>query len=413
MTQQKTASRSSNTTNRVAMTLWFLIVLGVLSAGLAYIGWRLITPFALTRFGKIASWGALTMGILLPLIAMMIGRRFPVWQGPLAWVAYVGLGFISFVFTLLVIRDVLFLGGVGIYKLLAFFRSPDGIPLDTARRTFLAQATGLGVIGAAGLLTSYGIYEARKRPGIANVTVPLKNLPPAFDGFRIVQITDIHAGLTIGREWIAAVTEEVAALSPDLIVLTGDLVDGSVPNLREDVEPLAGLQAPNGKFFVTGNHEYYSGAEPWVEEVRRLGFVPLMNEHVLIEKNGDRIVLAGVTDVSAGGMVPQHRSDPERAFAGAPNDTTRILLAHQPRSITAAAPFGVDLQISGHTHGGQFIPWNLLASIGQPYLKGLHDHNGTWVYVSKGTGYWGPPVRLGVRSEITVLTLTQKNGLVD
>ncbi len=392
------------------MTLWTLTVIGVLTAGLFYIGWRLITPFDLPKWGKVAAWVGLALMILLPFFGMILGRRLPAWQGTLSWITYISLGFISFVFTLLVIRDVLYLGGLGVNKLMAFFRPELPPALDAARRSFLIEATNLGVLGVAGVLTSYGIYEARKRPGIVNVTVPLKNLPAAFEGFRIVQISDIHAGLTIGREWIATVAEDVASLAPDLIALTGDLVDGSVAHLRDDVEPLASLKAPFGRYYVTGNHEYYSGAAPWVEEVQRLGFTPLMNEHVIIEKNGERLVLGGVTDVTAGGFIAEHRSDPQRAFAGAPTDTTRILLAHQPKSINAAASVGIDLQISGHTHGGQFFPWNLLATLGQPYLKGLHDHNGTWVYVSKGTGYWGPPVRVGARSEITVLTLTKEKG---
>ncbi|MCU0412395.1 MAG: metallophosphoesterase [Bacteroidetes bacterium] len=392
------------------MTLWTLTVIAVLTAGLFYIGWRLITPFDLPKWERVAAWVGLALMILLPFFGMILGRRLPAWQGTLSWITYISLGFISFVFTLLVIRDVLYLGGLGVNKLMAFFRPELPPALDAARRSFLIEATNLGVLGVAGVLTSYGIYEARKRPGIVNVTVPLKNLPAAFEGFRIVQISDIHAGLTIGREWIATVAEDVASLAPDLIALTGDLVDGSVAHLRDDVEPLASLKAPFGRYYVTGNHEYYSGAAPWVEEVRRLGFTPLMNEHVIIEKNGERFVLGGVTDVTAGGFIAEHRSDPQRAFAGAPSDTTRILLAHQPKSINAAASVGIDLQISGHTHGGQFFPWNLLATLGQPYLKGLHDHNGTWVYVSKGTGYWGPPVRVGARSEITVLTLTKEKG---
>ena len=390
------------------MMLWFFVVIGVLSAGFAYIGWRLITPFDFSRSGKILAWATLVLLILLPVLATFFGRWNPRWRGPLSWVAYLSLGFLSFVFTLLVLRDLALLGSGLFNRLLALFRPDQAAAVDASRRAFLLQATDLGVLGAAGLLTSYGVYQARKRPGIVNVTVPLRNLPPAFEGFRIVQFTDIHAGLTIGRDWIATIAEEVESLKPDLIAFTGDLADGTVSHLHRDVEPLAALHAPHGKFFVTGNHEYYSGAVPWVEEVRQLGYTPLMNEHTLITKDGQSIVLAGVTDHSAGGFIPEHRSDPAKALAGAPSDTTRIILAHQPRTVTAATPAGVDLQLSGHTHGGQFFPWNLLASVGQPYLKGLHDHNGTWVYVSKGTGYWGPPVRVGSRSEITVVTLTGK-----
>jgi len=194
-------------------------------------------------------------------------------------------------------------------------------------------------------------------------------------------------------------------LRGDLIAFTGDLVDGSVTHLREDVLPMSRLTAPYGKFFVTGNHEYYSGAEAWVEEAKRLGFDVLLNEHRVIHCKEDQFVLGGVTDVSAHSFVPIHRSDPVAAFTDAPAGLVKVLLAHQPRSLEAAQKAGVDLMLSGHTHGGQFFPWNLVAGIGQPLLKGLKQFGSTWVYVSKGTGYWGPPIRLASRAEITVVTL--------
>ena len=217
--------------------------------------------------------------------------------------------------------------------------------------------------------------------------------------------------MTVKRDWIETIARQVEELKPDLLAFTGDLADGSVPHLRDEVAPLADLRAPYGKFFVTGNHEYYSGAEPWVEEVDRMGYRVLLNEHDLISKNGSSILLAGVTDYSGGTFLPHHRSDPAKAVEGAPADTVKILMAHQPRTVYAAALLGFDFILTGHTHGGQFFPWNLVATIGQPYIQGLHNRDGAWVYVSKGTGYWGPPVRLGARSEITVFTLTRGTPL--
>ena len=171
--------------------------------------------------------------------------------------------------------------------------------------------------------------------------------------------------------------------------------------------PLAQLKAPFGKFFITGNHEYYSGAESWIEEADRLGYKPLINQHHVLKRGTSSLLLAGVTDFTAGQFIKAQESSAEVAVSGAPSCDVRILLAHQPKSIFGALPFQFDLQISGHTHGGQFFPWNVFAAVGQPYVLGLHKMENTWVYVSKGTGYWGPPVRLGARSEITILKLTK------
>jgi uncharacterized protein len=195
-------------------------------------------------------------------------------------------------------------------------------------------------------------------------------------------------------------------LNVDLIAVTGDLVDGSVQQLSVHTAPLAGLTARHGAYFVTGNHEYYSGERAWTAEIRRLGMHVLKNEHVVLEHDGTSLVLAGVTDYSAHHFDPAQRSDPAAALRGAPADAgARILLAHQPSSATAAANAGFDVQISGHTHGGQFWPWNLFVHFFQPFSGGLHRLKNLWIYVSRGTGYWGPPNRFGVPSEITRIRL--------
>ncbi|HTK82170.1 MAG TPA: metallophosphoesterase [Bacteroidota bacterium] len=388
---------------------WITIVFTILCIGCVYVGLRLIVPAKIGMMWKVIAWTGLILLFALPVASSFLMRRFENLTDPLSWIAYTSLGFLSFVFTFLVIRDVVWLialGAVNLYALGQKLTSHPPVQLDPSRRNFLLQVTNVGVLGVAASLTGYGIYQARRKPGIVEITVPITRLPKEFSDFRIVQITDIHAGLTVRRDWIEVVVNEVKQLKPDLIAFTGDLADGSVPHLRSDVEPFAELEAPHGKFFITGNHEYYSGVEQWVEEARRLGYDVLLNEHRLIQRNGASIVLAGVTDYSGGQFLPSHKSDPRAAIHNAPQDRPRILLAHQPRSLYQAESLGYDLMISGHTHGGQFFPWNLVATLGQPYIKGLHDHNGTWVYVSKGTGYWGPPVRLGARSEITVITLT-------
>ena len=243
----------------------------------------------------------------------------------------------------------------------------------------------------------------------------LTGLPAALQGFTMVQLSDVHVGPTIRQAYLRRIVDRVNALGADLVAITGDLVDGKVGELGRHVVPLADLQSRHGTFFVTGNHEYYSGAHAWIVELRRLGLTVLMNEHVVLkhgelsgsdlDKVSAELVLAGVTDFSAHHFDEAHRSDPAAALFGAPPDVIRVLLAHQPRSAAAAAKAGFDLQLSGHTHGGQFWPWNLFVRFQQPFTSGLRRLDALWVYTSRGTGYWGPPKRFGAPSEITLLRL--------
>jgi hypothetical protein len=270
------------------------------------------------------------------------------------------------------------------------------------------RLSGATVGALALLVTAIGWFNAKRTARVVSVEVPIAGLPDALAGFTIVQISDIHVGPTIRRPYVEAIVERVNALQPDVVAVTGDLVDGSVADLAPHVAPLAGLRATHGTFFVTGNHEYYSGADAWIAELRRLGLRVLLNEHVLLRRGGASVVLAGVTDVSAHHFDRAHRSDPAAALSGAPADAAaRVLLAHQPRSAAAAARAGFDLQLSGHTHGGQFWPWNLFVPLQQPFTAGLHRLEKLWVYVSRGTGYWGPPKRFCAPSEITRVRLVQ------
>ncbi len=392
--------------------IWCLIV----GTGYAYVGWRLIHTASLQPPWSTAAWTALIILYILPIssFGLAINRLEHPVVDTLAWGAYTALAFMVFVISLLIVRDVGMLAWYGLTYVLSLFENVGTTPLSqddalsVGRRAFLMQASDAGIVGAATIMTGIGIYEARKKPGIVRVDVPLPNLPEAFDGFRIVQLTDIHAGLTVSRPFVETAVREANALGADLIAFTGDLVDGTIEHLRYHVEPMKELSAPHGTFFITGNHEYYSGAQEWVQEVQRMGMDVLLNEHRLITRDGATIVLAGVTDHGAGNFIRDHASSPARALENAPAGSTKVLLAHQPKSIFEAAKAGCDLMISGHTHGGQFFPWNYMVALDQPYVSGLHKHNGTHIYVSKGTGYWGPPVRLGVRSEITVITLRKE-----
>ena len=201
------------------------------------------------------------------------------------------------------------------------------------------------------------------------------------------------------------VVDEVNGLAPDMIVHTGDIVDGSVDSLFNDASPMGDFSAPHGVWFCTGNHEYYSGVDQWVDALQTLNMRPLLNENALVDTGQGRILMAGVTDYQADRTHPAHVHSPERAMADAPDHDVSILLAHQPISIYDASQAGFDIQLSGHTHGGQYFPYTLAIHLFQPYVRGLHLHNDTLLYVNVGTGYWGPPMRLGAEPEITLHTL--------
>ena len=260
-------------------------------------------------------------------------------------------------------------------------------------------------MGLAGGMTGAGYYEARRLARVREVDIPVAGLPADLEGFRIVQVSDIHLGPTIKADYLRGIVERVNALAPDAIAITGDLVDGRPDRMSGELAPLGELRAAHGAFFVTGNHEYYWDALGWSAAVAERGVDVLTNQHRVLERGRGRILLAGVTDYGAHRFLEAHRSDPVAARQGAPATDVSILLAHQPRSAFAAARAGYDLQLSGHVHGGQFFPWNLAVGLVQPFTTGLHRYKNLWLYVNAGTGYWGPPVRVGVPSEITLVRL--------
>jgi predicted MPP superfamily phosphohydrolase len=276
---------------------------------------------------------------------------------------------------------------------------------DPSRRYVLNRMLAAGTSIAAAGIAGWGVKSALSEVAVRKLAVPLAKLPPSMAGLTVVQITDVHIGPTLGHDWLARVVAKINALSPDVVVITGDLVDGSVDDLRAHVAPLADLRAKHGVFFVTGNHEYYSGVDSWLSELARLGIRALRNERVEIKQGDVAIDLAGVDDWSAHSFGHGHGADLPRALEGRDPSRALILLAHQPRQIVEAAKLGVGLQLSGHTHGGQIFPWNFMVRLQQPYVAGLHRHEGTLVYVSRGTGYWGPPMRVGIPAEITHFTL--------
>ncbi|WP_406093418.1 metallophosphoesterase [Streptomyces sp. NBC_01013] len=272
-------------------------------------------------------------------------------------------------------------------------------PPAPSRRLFVARAVG-GAAATAGLgTTAYGAYGVLRGPRVKRVTVPLARLPRSAHGFRIAVVSDVHLGPILGRAHTQRIVDTVNRTQPDLIAVVGDLVDGSVADLGPAAEPLARLRSRHGAFFVTGNHEYYSGAAEWVDHVRELGLHPLENARVEI----DGFDLAGVNDIAGG----SEGRGPDFGRALGDRDRTRaaVLLAHQPVVIDEAVEHGVDLQLSGHTHGGQLWPGNFIAELSNPTVAGLERYGDTQLYVTRGAGAWGPPVRVGAPSDVTVVEL--------
>ncbi|WP_405389023.1 metallophosphoesterase [Streptomyces sp. NBC_01102] len=275
---------------------------------------------------------------------------------------------------------------------------------DPSRRLFVARAVG-GAAALAGLGTvGYGTYGVLRGPRVKRVTVPLAKLPRSAHGFRIAVVSDIHLGPVLGRAHTRRIVDAINATRPDLVAVVGDLVDGSVADLGTAAEPLAGLEARHGSYFVTGNHEYFSGAAEWVDHVRELGLHPLENARVEI----GGFDLAGVNDVA--GESEGQGPDFVRALGDRDRGRASVLLAHQPVVIDDAVAHGVDLQLSGHTHGGQLWPGNLLAGLANPTVAGLERYGDTQLYVSRGAGAWGPPVRVGAPSDITVVELASRQA---
>ncbi|HEY0848238.1 MAG TPA: metallophosphoesterase [Noviherbaspirillum sp.] len=373
-----------------ASTQIILLLLALLHA---YIGWRILPDLPVPPLVQVlgGTWLVASL-ILVPagLLAHAI-RRQPL-ADRVAWAGLLALGMFSSLLVMTFFRDIA-LGVALLFGLLG-------------KDVVTWSAVAVPVL--AGLMTLIGFLNARRVAAVVDVDVPIAGLPDALHGFTIAQISDIHVGPTIKRGYLEAIVDAVNTLDADLIAVTGDLVDGSVRRLAPHTAPLSRLRARHGAYFVTGNHDYYSNAHEWIPELRRLGLRVLLNEHVVLRHAEASLLVAGVTDYTAHYFDESHRSDPHAALAGAPDDVAvRVLLAHQPRSAPAAADAGFDLQLSGHTHGGQFFPWNFFVPMQQPYVAGLKRLRTLWVYTSRGTGYWGPPKRFGAPSEITRVRLVR------
>ena len=364
--------------------------------------WRgLIRPASLP-----AKWHRLTTGLLL-LSFGSIPATFMFWEEAslrlgrwIAYPAFIWIGMLLYFFPLLIASDIF---RIGLW--LKFSKQKPAEPENHYRRLFINRSIASSVTAIAAIGGGSALYFGTRRPSVKKVQIELARLPAALSGMRIVQLTDLHIGPLLGQDWLADVVKQTNALAPDLIAITGDIVDGSVDRLRTDIRPLSQLKARFGTFMVTGNHEYYAGVDHWLPHFRELGLRTLLNERVSIGDGHASFDLVGINDFNAGRRRPDHRADLPLALKGRDSQKETILLAHQPRAVGEAAELGIGLQLSGHTHGGQMWPWHYFVYLQQPYLSGLHRLKETQIYVSEGTGFWGPPMRLASRAEITEITL--------
>jgi uncharacterized protein len=364
---------------------------------------------------------------LLPSLAVMLRRTLPLGDAaPLNWVAYSWLGVAFYALVALVALEPVRLVGTLWFRR----REPKVVPGEPRRavqqdggtapdhgavredgdvlhrRLFLARGlavtAGVVALGTAGT----GAYFANSPPVVRRVPVTLAGLDPALDGLRIVTFSDGHLSATYGGRRFERVVELVNAQRPDVVAIVGDLVDGEVSELREEVAPLADLVSEQGVFFVTGNHEYFVDTGAWLRHLPTLGVDVLHNERVAIRRGAATFDLAGIDDrTAASSGVPGHGADLDAALDGRDDATPVVLLAHQPVMVDRARAAGVGLQLSGHTHGGQLWPFDYVIRLDQPAVEGLSRHGNTQLYVSPGVGYWGPPMRVGARPEVTVVEL--------
>lgn len=380
----------------LAQMIVFLGIVLLVVGGSHYLLWsRLVRSTDLQApWRMLATSAIVALGLSLP-VGLIASRTIDAqWTRAMAAVSFTWLGLLF-----------LLLLGIGVSELLQFgHRLQAGLP-DPDRRLFLARLLGGGAAGVALLAGAGALRSALRSPELLHVTVKLRRLPIKFNGLSIVQVSDLHVGPTIRKEDVQDLVQRINALKPDIVALTGDLVDGPVSMLREQIAPFADVKSTYGTFLVTGNHEYYSGVDEWLAEWRKLGVKPLRNERVTIGHGENSFELAGVDDWTAHNFGGDHGHDMPKALKGHDPKREIVLLAHQPKSIVEAAKLGVGLQLSGHTHGGQIWPFHWLVKLVQPYVAGLDKHGDTWIYVSRGTGYWGPPMRLAAPSELTRIVL--------
>jgi predicted MPP superfamily phosphohydrolase len=383
----------------------------------AYLYWSVLRRAAPSR--RVRWAGA---GVLLLITGMMAVRRLSYRlrlpadiKHHLDMLTYAWVGVVLCAVVVAAAADVVRLCSVALRWVRARVRRPvvadcgpaDPGPADPGRRRFLAQAMPMGVLIGGGLNAGYGAHGAFAPPEVTQLEVPVRNLPANLEGFKLVQLSDIHVGYFVDQSFVQRLVDATNRLRPDLVAITGDLVDGSVHDLGGTVGLLSDLQSRYGTHFVTGNHEYYSNDIEWCAYLERLGIEVLRNRRVEIGDAGGSFDLVGVDDWSGARRFGRSGYDLQKALAGRDPESAGVLLAHQPLGLEDAQRQGIGLQLSGHTHGGQIFPMNFVVGAMWDYYRGLYGYRDAHIYVSRGCGFWGPPVRVGSPPEIVELNLVR------
>ena len=377
----------------------FLLVVNLVSISIhAYVGSRILAVLPPASLAAKLVWPALTTLFFLMIATLFVARVAP----PSIWsksVVVAGFTWMGLAFLLLAAGFAGDLSGL-LLRFAGWILQQDlSVQSRWIRAAFLV---------AAPLAAVHGIFQALRPPQIREIEIPVAGLAHEWDGVRIAHVTDTHIGPILGKAWTEDLVRRVDSTKPDIVVHTGDLVDGTVGALRNAVEPLSRLKGREGTFFVTGNHEGYSGIGPWCDQMRAWGWDVLANETRILSRHGARLAIAGITDAHEGGLRHGTAPDVVEALRGVPSDVPVVLLAHQPVQALLAQGKGVSLQLSGHTHGGQIWPFNLLVRLQQPMVSGYARVGDVPVFTSRGAGFWGPPMRIGARAEVPILVLRRK-----
>ena len=371
----------------------FLVVAAVVVVLMHLYVWkRLVGDTSRTaRWRRAGTVAAVALAVLVAATLTLSRAVAPDTAQWFAWPGYVWFGVLFYLVVALLVLE------------LPRFALRRTVATDEGRRLFLARSAAAVAGGAAVGVTGGGMVSALGPPRVRRFTVPVRRLDPAFAGFRIAVVSDIHLGPLLGRGHTERLVRMINETDADLVAMVGDLADGTVAELGRAAEPLRDLVSREGTFFVTGNHEYYSGHQQWITELERLGLGYLHNSRTTLRRGAGRLDVAGITDVT--GQSFDDAPDLGAALSGRTGADPVVLLAHQPVQATDAARAGVDLQLSGHTHGGQLYPFHHVVGLAQPGVSGLSKVDDTWLYVTNGAGFWGPPVRVGAPPDISVLEL--------